>query len=165
MELIAATGAVRPTQTQESLLTPAPHSCMRYARVSECGVWLEAPHEGFVGAILDSMEDGRDRVVLAWPCRPDNGFVASALAPREARATSRLAKGTLTRGPWQSGATYAARSILVRAEDIYQTARRKAFTELHDQTLKSDPKLAHEALCLVELRLKDLLPPPADQVK
>lgn len=162
MELIAATGAVHPSQTQERLLTPTLYSRMRYARVSEGGVWLEAPHKGFVGAILDSMEDGRDRVVLAWPCRPDNGFVVSALALREARATSRLAKGTLTLWPWRSGATYAARSILVRAEDIYQTARRKAFTELCNRTLKSDPKLAQEALCLVELRLKDLLPSRAE---
>lgn len=141
---------------------PARPSRTRYARVSDSDVWLEAPHKGFVGAVIDAMEDGRDRIVLAWPSRPDNGFVAAALALREARATSRLPHGTLALWPWRSGATYAARSILVSAEDICQVARRKASAELYEQT---HARLAHEALCLVELRLQDILPSRADQAK
>jgi hypothetical protein len=112
----------------------------RYARVSDSGVWLEAPHKGFVGAIIASTRDGRDRVDLAWPSRPDNGFVAAALALREARSTSRLAHGTLALWPWRSGAAYAARSILVNADDIYQTARQKAFAELCNQAVQRHPE-------------------------
>jgi hypothetical protein len=88
--LIASAHPVRPGRT-------------RYARASAPDAWLEAPHKGFVGAIINSMEDGRDRVVLAWPSRPDNGFVAAALALREARATSRLPHGTLAVSVYRGG--------------------------------------------------------------
>ena len=115
-----------------------------------------------MGTIIDSMEDGRDRIVLAWPSRPDNGFVAAALALREARATSRLPHGTLALWPWRSGATYGSRRVLVNAEDICQTARLKASAELHEA---ASARLAHKALCLVELRLQDLLPSRAEHAK
>jgi hypothetical protein len=117
---------------------------------------MEAPHKGFVGAIIDSMKDGRDRIVLAWPSRPDNGFVAEAVALREARATGEVTHGTVALWPWRSGATYAARSILIHAEDICLTARR-AFVELYQQPLRKHGMLAHESLCMVELRLNDLV--------
>src|SRR5262249_30848706 len=100
--------------------------------------------------------------VLAWPSRPDNGFVSAALALREARATSRLPHGTLALWPWRSGATYAARKVLVNAEDICQTARLKALDELREM---ASARLAHGALCLVELRFQDLLPSRAEYAK
>ena len=62
----------------------------RYARTSNANEWVHAQPGGFIGAILDAVSDGRDRIILAWPSRPDNGFVAAALALREARATGRL---------------------------------------------------------------------------
>ncbi len=37
-------------------------------------------------AILDAVEDGQDRVLLAWPFAPINSFAAAALALRESRA-------------------------------------------------------------------------------
>ena len=160
---IATTEPPHPLCPQKQLPTPLLLNRTRYARVSDAGVWLEAPHKGFVGAIIDSIEDGHDRVVLAWPSRPDNGFVAAALALREACATSRLTHGTLAIWPWRSGATYAARSILVNAEDIYQAARLKVSTEFSNQAAKTQAQMAHKALCLVEVRLKDLLPSRADQ--
>jgi hypothetical protein len=112
------------------------------------------------------MEDGRDRIVLAWPSRPDNGFVAAALALREARATGRFNHGTLALWPWRSGSTHAARSILVNTEDILQTAQRDASVlEVRDHAVNSHAKLACAALCLVELRLRDLLASRGDQAK
>lgn len=138
----------------------------RYARVSDSDVWLEAPHKGFVGAIIDSMEDGRDRIVLAWPSRPDNGFVAAALSLREARATGRLTHGTLALWPWRGGSLHAARSVLVNAGDIFQTAQRNPFVlQLRGKAVSTQAKLAHDALCLVELRLKDLLASQAKQAE
>lgn len=107
------------------------------------------------------MIDGHDRIVLAWPSRPDNGFVAAAIALREARAKSRLGHGTLAVWPWRSGATYSARLILVNAEDIWQIARRKPFAERRSPQPSED--LAQEALYFVEMRLKDLLPSRIDQ--
>lgn len=145
---------------------PARPSRTRYARVSDSDVWLEAPHKGFVGAIIDSMEDGRDRIVLAWPSRPDNGFVAAALSLREARATGRLTHGTLALWPWRSGSVHAARSVLVNAEDIFQTAQRNLFVlQLRGKAVNPQAKLASDALCLVELRLKDLLASQAKQTE
>src|SRR6476660_9679887 len=104
------------------------------------------------------MEDSRDRVVLAWPSRPDNGFVAAALALREARATGRCNRGTLALWPWRSGSTHAARSILVNAEDIFHTAQRdESLLAVRNQAVNTHARMAREALCLVELRLRDLL--------
>jgi hypothetical protein len=140
--------------------TGATHSArsgrMRYARVSDLDVWLEVPPTGFVGAIIDSMVDGRERVVLAWPSRPDNGFVAAALALREVRAAGKRTHGTLAIWPWRRAATHAARSILVNAEDICLTARRE-FGNVGKRAPATDPKLAYLSLCMVELRLNDLI--------
>lgn len=156
----------RPTLAPASpALASPPRSARhtRFARVSDPDVWLEAPHSGFVGAIISSMEDGHDRVVLAWPSRPDNGFVASAIALREVR-TSYWLTGTLALWPWRSAAMHAARSILVHPNDICLAAR-EAYCKLGDQEQRKHPKLAHDSLCIVELRLNDLLPSRADNSK
>ncbi len=134
-----------------------PSGRTRYARSSDPEAWLHAPKNGFVGAIIESVEDGRNRVLLAWPSRPDNGFVAVALALREARATGRLAYGTLAVWPWRRGATHAARSIRVHVQDILNAARR-AHTDVDRRASWTASKLAHGSLCLVELRLNDVAP-------
>ena len=127
------------------------------SRVSSSDVWQVVKPHGFVEAILDSIDDGRDRLVLAWPSRPDNGAVAAALALRAARTTTALSSGTVALWPWRSGATFAARSILVCAEDIYRNALRK-----WQDGDSEDAKIAR-ALCLVELRLKDLVKASASE--
>jgi hypothetical protein len=129
----------------------------RYARSAAPDVWLHAPKAGFVGAILDSIEDGRSRVLLAWPSRPDNGFVAVAVALREARATGRLAHGTLALWPWRTGSTHAARSIQVHIKDILEVAR-TAHADVNRRAPWVQSDLAQASLCLVELRLNDLMP-------
>ena len=138
-------------------MTPTDAPRTRYARTSAPLSWLEAPHRGFVGAITDAVKDRIDCVVLAWPFRPDNGFVAAAIAVREMRATGSRDHATLAVWPWRSAATHAARSILVHAGDICKGAGRQAHTIQRATRKKDGPgELAHDSLCLVELRLNDL---------
>jgi hypothetical protein len=130
---------------------------VRYARASQPEVWLEAPRTGFVGAIVSTLRDGVDRVVWAWPARPDNGFVTAAVGLREARAV--IERATVVLWPWRSAATHAARSILVHAEDVAASAGRRAPVGIERPARREDSSLqvATESLCMVELRLNDLL--------
>ncbi|HVV51144.1 MAG TPA: hypothetical protein VHO06_15860 [Polyangia bacterium] len=121
----------------------------RYARVAKPGDWLEAASSEVVTAIVDSISDHRDRLILAWPARPDNGFVAASIALRELRAKRSSSGVTLGLWPWRSGATHAARSILVHPDDILRAAR----ADLRNANSLLAPQ---RALALVEIRLKDL---------
>src|SRR5262245_27302917 len=131
-------------------LMPGDHPA-RYARVAKPGDWLEAASSEVVTAILDSISDRRDRLILAWPARPDNGFVAASIALRELRSKRSSSGVTLALWPWRSGATHAARSILVHPDDILRPAR----ADLLNANALRPP---HRALALVEIRLNDLLP-------
>jgi hypothetical protein len=129
---------------------------VRFASTSASTEWLTADRgQPITNAILDAVEDGHDRVVLAWPRRPGNGFAAAAIALREARASGRLAYATLALWPWRSGATWSARSILVHPGDIAQMGQRAA-----DEILKgaawAKSGLAQKSLYMLELRLQDL---------
>lgn len=108
-------------------------------------------------AILDAVDDGADRVLLAWPFSPVAGFSNAAIALREARSSGRLAHATLGFWPWRAGATWSARTILVQPGDIHQAATRFA-TELQSPQAWAIPSLAHESQYLLELRLGDLKP-------
>lgn len=108
--------------------------------------------------ILDAIEDGQDRVVLAWPFAPMNGFTATAMTLREARTSGRLAHATLAFWPWRAGATFGARSVLVQPDDIHHAAAR-IVTELRAAQSWASPLLGHESQCMLELRLSDLKPP------
>ena len=77
------------------------------------------------------------------------------LAMREARASGRLAYATLALWPWRSGATWAARSVLVHPADVAQAAARAA-DEMHKGAAWAQPDLAHNSLNLLEMRLRDL---------
>ena len=92
---------------------------------------------------------------MAWPARPGGGFSAAAVAMREARASGRLAYATFAFWPWRSGATWAARSILVHPGDVAQAAARAA-DEMHQGAAWAQPDLAHDSLYLLEMRLRDL---------
>jgi len=130
---------------------------VRFASTSASTDWLTADRgQPITNAILDAVEDGHDRVVLAWPSRPGNGFAAAAIALREARASGRLAYGVLALWPWRSGATWSARSILVHPGDIAQMGQRAADEILSGADWgKSD--LAQKPLYMLELRLQDLM--------
>ena len=129
---------------------------IRYAPTSAPADWAPADRgRSIVNAILEFVEDGGDRAIMAWPSRPGGGFAAGALAMREARASGRLAYATLAFWPWRSGATWAARSVLVHPGDVAQAAARAA-DEMHRGAAWAQPDLAHNSLCLLEMRLRDL---------
>lgn len=130
---------------------------VRYATNAAPSEWMSADRgRPIVDAVLDAVGDGQDRVVLAWPTRIGGGFVAAAVALREARASGRLAHATLGFWPWRRGTTWPSRSVLVHPEDIARGAR-KAATEAQSGAAWMNPRLAHKSLCLLELRLGDLV--------
>lgn len=132
---------------------------VRYALTSAPGDWAPANRgRPILDAILDSLEDGVDRAVMAWPARPGGGFSAAAVAMREARASGRLAHATFAFWPWRKGATWAARSILVHPGDVARAAARAA-DEVHHHAAWVQPDLAHYSLSLLEMRLRDLTAP------
>jgi hypothetical protein len=124
---------------------------VHYASTSAPLDWAPADRgRPIVDAILDSIEDGNDRVILAWPGRPGNSFAAAALALREARASGRLADASLAIWPWRNGATWSARSILVHPEDIAQIGARAADEIMHGTTWNKQG-LAQGSLNLLEM--------------
>jgi hypothetical protein len=132
-------------------------TAVRYASTSAPLDWALADRgRAIIDAILDSVEDGNDRVILAWPTRPGTGFVAAALTLREARASGRLADATLALWPWRNGATWSARSILVHPEDIAQMGARAADEIMHGAGWNKQG-LAQGSLNLLEMRLRDLV--------
>lgn len=130
---------------------------VRFAFTRAPDDWLPADRgRPIVDAILESIEDGVDRAVMAWPARPGGGFLAAAVAMREARASGRLAYATVAIWPWRNGATWGARSILVHPGDVAKAAARAA-DEMHRGASWAQPDLAHDSLCLLEMRLRDLM--------
>lgn len=142
--------------TRPGISTPSP---MRYASTGSPSDWVRADRgRGIIDGILDAIEDGADRVILAWSNRPGGGFAAAAVAMREARSSGRLAHAAIGLWPWRNGATWAARSVLVNPEDVLQAARR-AIDEIQHGANWAKTTWAQESLCLLEMRLRDLLPP------
>lgn len=111
-----------------------------------------------IGAVLESVEDGKDRIILAWPEKPGNGFTLAALAMREARSSGRLASATVAVWPWRNGLTRATRSILVHPQDIADTAKHAMNDHRAGAAWMYSDGLAHTDLCMLEMRLRDLLP-------
>src|SRR5579862_1740760 len=67
--------------TRPGISTPSP---MRYASTGSPSDWVRADRgRGIIDGILDAIEDGADRVILAWSNRPGGGFAAAAVAMRE----------------------------------------------------------------------------------
>lgn len=131
----------------------------RYSVSADPTAW-KAPGQAaiFPNSVLTAVEDGQDRLVLAWPYSPLYGFAAAAMALREARSSGRLAHATFGFWPWRAGATFGARSLLLHPSDVHQAAARIA-TELRTPQTWASPVLAHESQCLLDLRLGDLQPP------
>ena len=130
---------------------------MRYARKSASPTWSGCElGRRMTNAVLESVKDGADRIVLAWPKRPGGAFVSAALALREARASGTLSHATLGYWPWRPGATWSARSILVCPEDLVTCARR--ISTHCDQTVSwRIDGIDQRSLCMTELRLADLV--------
>jgi len=133
-------------------------TAVRFASTTAPQDWLPADRgRPIIDAILESIEDGADRAVMAWPSRPGGAFAAAAIAMREARASGRLAHLTIAFWPWRSGSTWAARSVLVHPGDVAQAAARAA-DEIHHGAPWAESDLAHDSLYLLEMRLRDLRP-------
>lgn len=136
-----------------SVVTPT-----RYSTTADNQDWSElTAGKPAVEAVFSCIEDGRDRLLLAWPERPGNAFTLAAVAAREARASGRLAYATVAVWPWRAGLLRAARSVLVHPHDIATAAK----LALNDQTqgktwVTSD--VAHDGLGMIEVRLRDLVP-------
>src|SRR5581483_6325702 len=127
---------------------------VQFAERRRPDTWLSAGAGApVVRAILDGVADGIDRSVLAWPAHPGSGFVAGAIAMRQARSSGELAHATFGYWPWRPGATAAAKQVLVDPDGIVQVARAVA-TEMreHNATWLLSG-LAHEPLFIVEMSL------------
>jgi hypothetical protein len=132
-------------------------TAIQYASTSAPTDWSSADQgRAILNAILDAVEDGADRAILAWPSRPGGSFVAAAVTLREARASGRLSHATFGLWPWRNGVTWAARSILVHPKAVAHAAA-KAIDEIARKAAWVDTKLSHESLCLLEMRLRDLV--------
>jgi len=107
-----------------------------------------------------AVQDRRDRVVLAWPGRPDNGFVAAALYLLEGRTRGWHGHETVAVWPWRSGITWSARSIFVEPPTLVACARAAA-EDLMKGAGWTKAAVDHNALNLVHLRLRDLGQPGA----
>src|SRR4051794_16572399 len=65
---------------------------IRYATTAAPSEWVTCDAASqLISAILAAVRDGRDRMILSWPRRACNGFVAASLAAREAQASGSLA--------------------------------------------------------------------------
>jgi hypothetical protein len=128
---------------------------MRYATTADPASWAQADAgRPLIEAMFDSVKDGGDRTIMAWPSKPGGALVASCIFLREARASGRLAYATVGYWPWRDGATHAARSVLVNPDDVADASLRS----LNDskKTEWQSAALSHESLCMLEMRLKDL---------
>lgn len=145
-------------QNNEQLIRPGIRvpTETRYATTANPDRWVPLSAGAVaVDALLQSIADGRDRVLLGWPERPGNGFTLAALAMREARASGRLASATLAIWPWRKGIMRAARSALVHPQDVAEAARH-SLNELEAKATWTGD-LAQRSLSMIELRLKDLV--------
>jgi len=159
--LIAAAQARIAAAKPKNLMRPGVSvpTTLRYAATSEPQCWSDAAAaKVIVSAITDAAQDGSDRIVFPWPNRLGGSFVSTAMALQQARASGSLAYATFAYWPWRSGATWAARSVLVNPADLL-TAARRICTEVRAGATwaTASGMVAHEDRAVVELRLDELL--------
>lgn len=155
--LLAAQEKVRPVNQLLARPGIRVSTATRYATTAKPDGWAPlSAGAPAVDSLLESVLDGKDRVLLGWPERPGNGFTLAALAMREARASGRLASATLGIWPWRPGLTRAARSALVHPQDLADAARH-ALNDIEAGEAWAAGDLAHRSLAMIELRLKDLV--------
>ncbi|WLA61407.1 hypothetical protein [Bradyrhizobium diazoefficiens] len=129
---------------------------IRYSTTADPTNWMSVDAgRPLIEAAFDSVKDAADRAVIAWPSKPGGAFVPACIFLREARASGRLAHATVGYWPWREGALRAARSILVNPDDIAR-ASLVAYNDTKKTEWQTDT-LAHQSLCLLEMRLRDLV--------
>jgi hypothetical protein len=128
---------------------------VRYATTVDPTNWVSIDAgRPLVEAAFAGVRDSADRAILSWPARPGGAFVAACIFLREARASGRLAHATVGYWPWRTGAQRAARSVLVNPDDI-ASASLMAYNDPGKCDWQTGA-LAHESLCMLEMRLMDL---------
>lgn len=155
-------GALDPTEappfapTARGLTKPHP-TPLGYGR-TQAGTEALVAADGVAALeiLRASVQDRRDRVVLAWPGRTDNGFVAAALYLLEGRARGWHGHATLAVWPWRPGITWSARSIFVEPPSLVACARAAA-EDLMNGVGWTKATVDHNALNIVHLRLRDLV--------
>lgn len=159
--LIAAAQARAAAAKPKVLMRPGVSvpTTLRYATTSEPQRWNDAvAAKVVVNAITDAAQDGSDRIVFPWPNRLGGSFVSAAIALQQSRVSGSLAYATFGYWPWRSGATWAARSVLVNPADLLTAARRICTEVRAGAAWATDSKMvAHEDRAVVELRLDELL--------
>ena len=106
-------------------------------------------------AMAETAQDQRDRSLLAWPCRPDNGFVAAALHLLEGRVKGLHVAQAVGLWPWRTGITHASRSILVQPEGLVRYARAAA-QDRFDGATWTKGKFGENSHEMALMRLDDL---------
>lgn len=114
-----------------------------------------------IAAVHDCMKDRQDRILQAWPSKPENAFVVAALSIVEGRLQGKLKHASVGVWPWRSSLTHAAKSILVEPDQLREAAlaterdRRAGKTWMcNDVALEEFDILL---LCLKNLQSKDKL--------
>ncbi len=146
-----------PTGYGDALSKPIPGP-VRYERTSDDNETLVLA-EGLpiVESVHQSMADRADRILQAWPSKPENAFIIAAMAVLEGRLHGKLRHASVGLWPWRPSLTAAARSILVEPLELLETAR----TAVNDLRAGQDwikPDVAMEEYQLLLMRLKDLEP-------
>ncbi|MBB4377230.1 hypothetical protein [Bradyrhizobium sp. SBR1B] len=129
---------------------------VRYATTADPTHWtsIEAGRP-LLDAMFTGVKDTADRAIMSWPSKPGGAFVATCIFLREARASGRLAHATVGYWPWREGALRAARSILVNPDDVACTSL-NAYNDAKKGEWQAGA-LAHQSLCMLEMRLRDLV--------
>lgn len=130
-QLLATNAGSSPTRGLNAETSPLPSAGMskplteglRYRRT----LTPEVPLILGDGAALLAMvrrtsHDRRDRVVLAWPCRPDNGFIAAALHLLDGRTRGHHVGQSVGLWPWRAGITRAGQLITVEPQGLVRCA-------------------------------------------
>jgi len=150
--------ATRASAPPDHLLRPgvSTPTGVRYATTADPTNWLSVDAGGpLIETAFASVKDAAARAIISWPSKPGGAFVASCIFLREARASGRLAHATVGYWPWREGALRAARSILVNPDDIAR-ASLAAYNDVTKAEWQSS-SLAHQSLCMLEMRLRDLV--------
>lgn len=143
-----------PTQLLRPGISEA--TSVRYSTTADPTNWMSVDAgRPLIETALETVKDAADKAIIAWPSKPGGAFVAACIFLREARASGRLAHATVGYWPWREGALRAARSILVNPDDI----ARASLAAYNDpkKTEWQTGTLAHHSLCLLEMRLMDLM--------
>ena len=157
--LLGAAKARARLAAPQALIRPgvASSTLLHYALTSDPQRWIcAAAGRPIIDAITAAAIDGQDRLIFPWPNRIGGAFVATAIALQETRTSGSLAHATFGYWPWRSGATFAARTVLVNPIDLRASARNVSKDVLAHASWVN-PALAHSDRAFVELRFNELI--------